>query len=465
MSPRSWRRFAPATLRARVTVLAALAVLGVLTAASAGLVLAQRATLVHTLDEALDRQADVVVGQLAGGLPVRARDLPADDVLVEVVGDDGAVVAASDGLSGRLPWDGRPADGADPVSVELPGDGPGRLLARDAGDLTVLVAGSLDDVRDSTAALAGSLLVAVPLIAAVLAGVLWWAVGRALQPVEDIRARVDTISARRLDARVPQPATPEEVARLARTMNAMLGRLEQAVEAQRRFVADASHELRSPLARMRAELEVDALHPGSADPPATAASVLAETVALQRLVDDLLLLARGDAGALEATGWGPVDLDDLVDRVVADLLAAGERRIDAHGVRPAQVTGAPDQLRRIVSNLLDNAVRHARDRIVVTLAELPGERVELAVSDDGPGVPPADRDRVFQRFTRLDDARSGRDGGAGLGLAIARDIAARHGGTLTVDHQQPGARFVLALPGVAGASATAGLRTTAPAAP
>jgi signal transduction histidine kinase len=290
-------------------------------------------------------------------------------------------------------------------------------------------------------------------------------VGRALRPVEDIRARVETISARRLDARVPQPATPEEVARLARTMNEMLGRLQRAVEEQRRFIADASHELRSPLARMRAELEVDAVHPGSADPAATAASVLDETVALQRLVDDLLLLARGDAGALEAAGWGPVDLDEVVDRVAGDLRAAGERRVDARGVRPAQVTGSPDQLRRVVANLLDNAVRHARDRIVVTLAELPGGRVELVVSDDGPGVPPADQERVFQRFTRLDDARSARDGGAGLGLAIARDIAERHGGTLTLDPGRPGARFVLTLPAVAPAPATGRLRTTAPASP
>jgi signal transduction histidine kinase len=221
--------------------------------------------------------------------------------------------------------------------------------------------------------------------------------------------------------------------------------LQRAADRQRQFVADASHELRSPLARMRAELEVDLAHPDSADKAGTAASVLAETITLQRLVDDLLLLARGDAGALDRGRLGPVDLDEVVEARVAAFRSAGEPRIDATGVRPVQVAGHPDQLQRAVANLLDNAVRHARDRIVVTLDEGPGG-VELAVADDGPGVPQADRDRIFERFTRLDDARSTRDGGAGLGLAIARDIAERHGGTLSVDGSS-GARFVLRLPG------------------
>jgi signal transduction histidine kinase len=314
------------------------------------------------------------------------------------------------------------------------------------GEDTVVVAGSLDDVEESGATLVRGLAIGIPLSTAVLAGIVWWAVGRALRPVDDIRARVDEISGSRLDRRVPETGSADEIARLARTMNAMLARLQQSAERQRAFVADASHELRSPLARMRAEMEVDAAHPETADAAATAASVLAETVTLQRLVDDLLLLARGDAGALEVVPGEPVDLDEVVQERVAVLRAAGEQRIDAGGVRPAQVRGDPGQLRRAVANLLDNAVRHARDRIVVTLDERPNGGVELTVADDGPGVPPADRDRIFERFTRLDDARSAQDGGAGLGLAIARDIAVRHGGTVAVDGP-PGARFVLLLPG------------------
>jgi signal transduction histidine kinase len=226
-------------------------------------------------------------------------------------------------------------------------------------------------------------------------------------------------------------------------MNAMLARLQDSAERQRRFVADASHELRSPLARMRAELEVDRAHPGSADPAATSASVLEETVGLQRLVDDLLLLARGDAGALDDVRTGPVDLDVVLERLVADRRSA-RPRIDTHGVAPVQLPGDEAQLGRALGNLLDNAVRHARGAVTLTLAEHDGTAV-LTVADDGPGIPVEERERVFERFTRLDDARSA-DGGAGLGLAIAREIAERHGGSLALTDSGSGARFVLRLP-------------------
>jgi signal transduction histidine kinase len=445
-TPGRWRVL-PATLRVRVTALAALAVLGVLTTASVYIVLAQRAALVDALDETLDQQADVVLDELRAGRTVTGDDLPSEDVLVEVVGPDGTLLAASDGLDGRLPRDdGRLGDG-DVTTVDLPdGEGPGRMLVKDENGTSVLVAGSLGDVSDDTAALTGALLVAVPLTGVVLAGVVGWAVGRALRPVEAIRARVDSISGARLDRRVPEPATPREIARLARTMNAMLGRLQESAERQRRFVADASHELRSPLARMRAELEVDQAHPGSADLAATSRSVLAEALTLQRLVDDLLLLARGDGQALHPVSPEPVDLDDVVQTVVGGLRATGERRIDERGVQPVQVPGDRGQLQRAVANLLDNAVRHARTAVVVTVEEGAGGVARVSVADDGPGIPSTERERVFERFTRLDDARSG-DGGAGLGLAIARDIARRHGGDLFLDPGgSPGARFVLVLP-------------------
>jgi signal transduction histidine kinase len=442
---RTTRGFLPSTLRARVTALAAVAVLGVLAAASVGLVVAQRATLVDAVDESLDRQADAVLAHLRRGEPVRGADLPSEDVVVEVIGPDGDLVAASDDLEVRLPAGDRDGDDSRISTVDLPGDdAQWRLLEQEFRGTTVLVAGTLDDVADGTAALAAAMVVAVPLTATVLAGVVWWAVGRALRPVEDIRAQVDSISGARLDRRVPEPATPEEISRLARTMNAMLGRLQESAERQRRFVGDASHELRSPLARMRAELEVDQAHPGSADPAATSRSVLDETVALQRLVDDLLLLARGDAGALAPARSEPVDLDDVVEKVVAGRRGAGEGRIDVRGVRPVQVTGDGVQLERAVGNLLDNAVRHAASAVVVTLTG-DAETAVLSVSDDGPGIPAEAHEFVFERFTRLDDARTA-DGGAGLGLAIARDIVERHGGRLTLDGAGTGASFVLTLP-------------------
>ncbi|TFV86629.1 ATP-binding protein [Blastococcus sp. CT_GayMR16] len=428
----------PATLRARVAALAALAVLGVLTVAGTSLVLAQRAMLTESLDESLAQQSDAVARALRAGRSPTLDDLRSDDAIVEVRGPGGAVVTSLPAAAPRLPA------GASGVRTVDLATGPARLLARPVGADTVVVAASLDDVEESVAALVRGLAVGVPLSAAVLAGIVWWAVGRALAPVEDIRTRVDAISASRLDRRVPEPTTAEEMARLARTMNAMLARLQHAADRQRAFVADASHELRSPLARMRAEMEVDLAHPETADPAATAASVLAETVTLQRLVDDLLLLARGDAGALEPGRREPVDLDEVVQARVAAFRSTGEHRIDVSGVQPVQVAGDPSQLQRVIANLLDNAVRHARNRIVVTLDE-GADGAELTVADDGPGVPPPDQGRIFERFTRLDDARSARDGGAGLGLAIARGIAERHGGTLTVDGP-PGARFLLRLP-------------------
>ncbi|MET0764334.1 MAG: HAMP domain-containing sensor histidine kinase [Blastococcus sp.] len=432
------------TLRLRVTAVAALAVLALLSVASAGLVIAHQNALIEALDELLDQHADALVARVRSDQPVRDRDLPAEDVLAQVVGRDGTVRAASPDLNGDLPGD---VGGSHPVTVELPGGaGEARLIVREVDGTSIRVAGGLDDIDDSTAALAGQLMLGVPLSTAVLAAILWWAVGRALRPVEAIRAQVDQITAAGLDQRVPEPATADEIARLARTMNAMLGRLEESADRQRRFVADASHELRSPLARMRAELEVDRAHPETADPVSTADSVLTETIGLQRLVDDLLVLARGDAGALDSSRHTTVDLDELVGRLATRARARGAD-VDTRAVRPAQVRGEPAELERAVANLLDNAVRHARLRVTVTLNGADGGRAELVIGDDGPGIEPADAERVFERFTRLDDARTAGSGGVGLGLAIARDIAERHGGSLTLrPGGGPGARFALVLP-------------------
>jgi signal transduction histidine kinase len=431
----------PGSLRFRVTALAALAVLTVLIAVGVGVTIAHRAVLTDSLDDSLSDQAETIAGRLRAGAPVETRDLPSDDVVVQVV-EDGVVLVESSGLDGGRFGPEIPA-GTTVGDGELPDGGSARVLATPAGDATVYVAGALEDVEESVGALRGTLLVAVPASTAVLAGLVWWLVGRVLRPVDAIRTEVERISARRLDLRVPEPPTTDEIARLARTMNAMLDRLAGSVERQRRFVADAAHELRTPLARIRAELEVDAAHPASADPAATHASVLEQAVALQRLVDDLLLLARADSGALRQDSARPVDLDDVVQRVVQ---ARADPRVATGDLAPVQVTGDAEQLERAVRNLLDNAARHARDRIAVTL-HVQGSAAELVVADDGPGIPAADAERVFERFTRLDDARATVDGGAGLGLAIARDIAERHGGTLTLDVRGgAGARFVLRLP-------------------
>ncbi|MEZ0448018.1 sensor histidine kinase [Cellulomonas sp. ICMP 17802] len=435
-----------ASLRFRVTALATLAVLVVLTVASVSLVLAQRAILTDNLDEALAQRADAVLAAWGAGRPVAAAAPDSDDVWVEIVGADGVVVARSPS-SPDAPWALPTAPDGSTTTITLPTGQPGRLATRSADGTTVRVAGALDDVRESTAVLAGSLAVAVPVSAAVLAVIVWWSVGRTLRPVDHIRAEVDRISGSEPDARVSEPPTRDEVARLARTMNAMLDRVSSAAQRQRRFVGDASHELRGPLARMRSELEVDEAHPSTADLAATHRSLLAETVGLQALVDDLLVLARGDAGVLEVAHPVAVDLDAVVLAAVAERPTSDRAlRIGTREVSPVQVLGDPAQLQRLVGNLVDNALRHAEHAVSITLAATPDGRAELAVLDDGPGIPAEHREDVFLPFTRLDDARPASDG-TGLGLAIATDIARRHHGTLVLDaRHHPGARFVLTLP-------------------
>jgi signal transduction histidine kinase len=269
-------------------------------------------------------------------------------------------------------------------------------------------------------------------------------VGRALRPVESIRAQVAEIGgSRRIDRRVPEPAGHDEVWRLARrTMNEMLQRLQAAAERQRRFVADASHELRSPLASLRTQLEVSRDYPA----PAVGAvdDQLAEVERIEHLVADLLLLAKADEHQLVVRSR-PVDLREVV---LDEVERAGSRarvRLDTAGVAATTVHGDREELARVVRNLLDNAVRFARARVELSLAEREGQ-VELTVADDGPGIPAAARERVFERFARLDEGRARDAGGTGLGLAIVRQVVVAHGGSVTVDGVL-GARFLISLPG------------------
>jgi signal transduction histidine kinase len=317
------------------------------------------------------------------------------------------------------------------------------VVATSDGPLLLYVSAPTDDIAESIDTLTASLTLAVPFVVVVLATLIWILVGRTLRPVEDIRAEVSTINASDLSRRVPEPATNDEIARLAHTMNAMLERVEGAVDRQRRFVADASHELRTPLTRMRSELEVDLAHPGDADAVATHRSVLEEATALEHLIDDLLLLARSDAAAAPMGLDQLIDLDDLVHRC-ADSLDGDRLSVDATDLRPVQVRGNRSQLARAVGNVVDNAARYAESVITLRLSEADGEAL-LTIVDDGPGIPPSDAERVFERFTRLDDSRTATTGGAGLGLAIARDIVTRHGGSISIDPGD-GARVTIRLP-------------------
>ncbi|MEU5695842.1 HAMP domain-containing sensor histidine kinase [Actinosynnema sp. NPDC020468] len=284
------------------------------------------------------------------------------------------------------------------------------------------------------------LLDAIPLAVLFVALIAWVVTGRALRPVEAIRRELAGIGEHELDRRVPVPPSDDEVARLARTTNATLDRLADSLVRQRRFVADASHELRSPLASLRTGLEVALVHADRADWPTTAGRALADVQRLQDLAADLLLLAgNGSADPPPVE----VDLADLVRTQVAEHTGPPAIRCLADG--PAPVLGHPERLDRLLRNLLDNARRHATSAITATV-RVSGGWVLLEVADDGPGIPAADRERVFERFTRLDDARTRDAGGSGLGLAIARDLAARHGGSLRVADTEGGAHLVARLP-------------------
>jgi signal transduction histidine kinase len=303
------------------------------------------------------------------------------------------------------------------------------------------------EAEAAAAAVDRTLEIGVPIAAVLVACLTWVVAGRVLRPVEAIRAELADITSGDLDRRVPVPRSDDEIHRLAVTTNATLDRLALAAEQQRRFVADAAHELRSPLAGLRNELEVAAAHPDPASWPATAATALRSAKRLQTLTDDLLMLARAEHPATVPTGH-LVDLGALVCEQVAEreyLDPTGPRFTADEPATPVEVLGEEPLLGRLLRNLLDNAAQHAERAVTVSLR--PGrDSVTLEVTDDGPGIPAADRERVFGRFTRLDDDRSRDHGGAGLGLAIVAGVAARHGGQVHIADSERGARVIVRLP-------------------
>ena len=295
-----------------------------------------------------------------------------------------------------------------------------------------------------TAAVSRRLLPAGLVGLALMTAITYLAVHIALRPVEAIRVLTASVTA--TDERVTVPASSREITALATTINNTLQRLDNAATQQRRFVADAAHELRSPLTTLLASLEVALAYPDRTDWPATATTAARQTRRLQALAEDLLLLARLDTRP-PAPDAEPVDLTALASRLV-DQYRLTERQLTltCDGTAPALVQGDPDEYERLLRNLVDNAARHAAHRIQITVRDEEDGRVVLTVHDDGPGIPPEDAERVFERFVRLDDARSRDQGGAGLGLAIARDLAHRHGGTLALAPRTLGACFRLSLP-------------------
>lgn len=416
------------SVRFRTTVGAVLVVAVALGVGAVVLVGLQRTALRDGVESTAEERAAALAERIeADGLPASvAGGDDEDEVVVQIADSAGRVVLGEDEL---------PSDGYLVVTQDA-----------DTGDeaYVVRVAASLEDVDESTAALVPLLLVGVPALLLVVGGTTWWVVTRALAPVDRIRNEVDEIGEDRLDRRVPVPGARDEIHRLATTMNAMLDRLEEAGLRQRRFVSDSSHELRSPLASLRQSAEVARAHPEALPDGELADVVLAETLRMQRLVDQMLLLARADEGRA-ADQRREVDVDDLArteaTRIRRDGLIVDTSRVDA-----GRVLGDEQALGQVVRNLLDNAARHAQSQIVLGLAR-EEDRVVLTVEDDGAGVPPEERERVFDRFVRLDEARARDDGGSGLGLAIVREISRAHGGEASVtDSGLGGARFVVDLP-------------------
>ncbi|MCX5601424.1 HAMP domain-containing histidine kinase [Streptomyces phaeochromogenes] len=466
------------SVRARATLAATLVVAIALVAAGAAVLLALRASLIGQADAEADSVARNAASALSHGLAYNDLDLPdGDENPVEVLDRKGKAVASGEDVEG-MNVSAKASDRLNSVANDDAGDTDEGLAdeedALEAGDiadetwygegtatvegltadyrfagvdvvtkggvpLTVYAGAPLSAEQGAVGTALTAMLIGLPLLLVTVSGVTYLVTRRALRPVEGIRAEMAAITASEdLSRRVPEAATHDEVARLARTTNETLAALESSVERQRAFVADASHELRSPIASLRTQLEVGAAHPELLD----VEGAVEDTVRLQRLAADLLLLARLDAG--ERSADARLDLAAFVHEETGQRV--GDRvevSVDAESV---EVAGSRGQLARVLGNLLDNAQRHTRTSVAVTVRRS-GEWAVLGVADDGTGVPAAERERVFERFVRLDEARTRDDGGAGLGLAIARDVAVRHGGSLTVrDTPTGGALFELRLP-------------------
>jgi len=436
-------------VRIRTTLFAAAVVALALVVGATTVVLAQRRSMTDGVDtSAQNRARDLAALVRAGTVPRTLAVGKQEDAFAQIIDARGRVVASSENVGGEPPIARQTSRSQSVRTVQVPAlEGEFRIAAatasRPTGPVTIIAGESLKRVEDATRALVTLLVAGIPLLLIVVAGTTWFVTGRALKPVEEIRAEVASISEQDLHRRVPEPAARDEIRNLARTMNEMLGRLEDAYARQGRFVSDASHELQTPIAALRARLEVDLAHPDRANALDTEREALDDVTALQRLVEDLLTLARLPTETMESP-LGIVDLDDVVLREAQRIRTRGRVAVDLRDLSSGQAEGAAPQLRRVIRNLLDNAERHATSTITVSVAER-DNAVEVVVADDGPGIPLEARDRIFERFARLDDAR-GPHGGTGLGLAIAREIVHAHGGKLTVEDNAPGARFVIHLP-------------------
>ncbi|WP_344344521.1 HAMP domain-containing sensor histidine kinase [Agrococcus versicolor] len=398
-------------------------------------------TLERTLQASVAEQLSDELAALAEGVDAGTIQTAAlvdrdDDVLVALRSSRGIVVNAPDAALLPVPT------GADAIEAVVAGEHY-VVVAADVADGAIVVGRSVREIDDAVWTATWLLAVAVPLAVVLIGTVVWIVVGRALAPVDRIRAQVDRLDVTALDRRVPTTGSGDEVDRLAGTMNRMLARVDDGVRARQRFVSDASHELRSPLATMRQFAELSRAHPETTTPGELADVVLGEGERMHGIVEGLLLLARLDEHGTQARRT--VDLDDLAHAEASRVRSLGGI-VDGTAIRVAPVAGDGRLLGRALRNLVDNAMRHAATRIAIGSVVRDG-RAMAWVDDDGAGVAEGERERVFERFVRLDEARARDDGGSGLGLAIVREVARAHGGDAWVATSPlGGARFVLELP-------------------
>jgi signal transduction histidine kinase len=440
------------SVRVRITLAAVLVTAVAVGTAGWRLVRSVENAQVRDIRNNISALLDQVAGRLAEGQDpqqaVAANDAPGP-ARVKVTNERGqTVVLHPEFVDGG-------SRGDEPVAVDIPAGGEvtlaefetvTRTVETAQGELTITADAPVDQVARNVDALTERLAVGLPALVALVGVIAWVLVGRALRPVEAMRAEAERITGSTMHRRVPEPPTNDEIGRLARTMNTMLDRLETAAAQQRRFVSDASHELRSPIAALRAGLEVARAKPGPAGWPTRVDSLLAEESRLESLLDDLLLLAAHDEHGTTAPPARSVNL-------IALAIEEGRRprRVPVHVVQTpadnqAVVAGVQQQLARVLSNVVDNAARHADSGVEISVFN-DGDTVRVVVDDDGLGIHPADRERVFERFTRLDDGRARHDGGSGLGLAVVRSILTSHHGTIRIDDSPlGGARFVAELP-------------------
>lgn len=440
-------------LRIRVAAVACATVGVALTIGAVLLVAMLRGRLDNAATTAASLRArDIAALAEAGALP-RQLALPGEETaFVQVVDQAGAVIASTENVTGEPAISTARPVGTNALKLTIPIPPLDQRSMRvividahtDAGTFTVYAGENLDNANDTTTAIVTVLAIGLPMLLLLVAAVTWWAVGRTLRPVREITSTMADITTSDLHRRVAVPSARDEIGQLATTVNATLARLDVSVEQQRRFVADASHELRGPLAALRADLEISITHPERTTWQTVARDTLGDVERLQHLTDDLLVLARIDSELQRP--HAPIDLA----LIVADALHAVRRQniqVTTHGTdTPAIIDGDEFQLRRMVRNLIENAEEHATSHVNLTLQTTPGI-VRLTVADDGPGIPPADRRHIFERFVRLDSARTRNFGGTGLGLAIVHDVVVSHHGSITITDTDPrGSTFTVDLP-------------------